>query len=81
MKKKKININYDQFMCLGLPIPNYDNGINGFCYVVNNKNNSVRKINLFIGEDDLANDIFIRINQIKSIVVFFVMEKKCIFVY
>ena len=62
----KININYDQFMCLGLPIPNYDNGINGFCYVVNNKNNSVRKINLFIGEDDLANDIFNRINKNKK---------------
>ena len=72
---KKTNINYDQFMCLGLPIPNI-NGINGSCYVINHKSNSIRKISLQIGEYDTANDIYNRINYKKSFVGIFCRENK-----
>ena len=71
----KTNINYDQFMCLGLPIPNI-NGINGSCYVINHKSNSIRKISLQIGEYDTANDIYNRINYKKSFVGIFCRENK-----
>ena len=70
----KSNINYDQFMCLGLPIPN--NGISGYAYVINNKSNSIRKIRFDIGEYDSCEEISKKLNKDKNYVYIFCNEEK-----
>ncbi len=71
----KININYDNFMCLGLPI-NSHKSLNGFVYVINNKLNSARKVNLEIEKNDFADDIYKKINKDKKLIGIFCNEKK-----
>ena len=70
----KNNINYDQFMCLGLPIPN--NGISGYAYVINNKSNSIRKIRFNIGDNDTCEEISKKLNKDKNYVYIFCNEEK-----
>ena len=60
----KISITYDQFSCLELPIEN--KCFFGTSYVINNKENSIRKINLIFGEDEKFKDICEKINCQKS---------------
>jgi ubiquitin C-terminal hydrolase len=70
----KSNINYDQFMCLGLPIPN--NGLNGYAYVINNKSNNIRKIRFDIGENDTCEEITKKLNKDKKYVYIFCNDEK-----
>ena len=60
----KISITYDQFSCLELPIE--DKCFFGTSYIINNKNNSIRKINLIFGEDETFKDIREKINPQKD---------------
>jgi len=61
-----IYINYDNFYCIELPIPK--NNIIGNVIVINNKENTIRKINLIIKEDENAFDLFSKINKDKKYV-------------
>ena len=60
----KISITYDQFSCLELPIDN--KCFFGTSYVINEKENTIRKINLIFGEDDNFRDICDKINCQKT---------------
>ena len=60
----RISITYDQFSCLELPIQN--KCFFGTCYIINNKNNNIRKINLIFGEDEKFKDICDKINCQKN---------------
>ena len=56
----KISITYDQFSCLELPIEN--KCFFGTCYIINSKENKIRKINLIFGEDERFKEICDKIN-------------------
>ena len=56
----RVSITYDQFSCLELPIDN--KCYFGTSYIINNKNNTIRKINLIFGEDETFKDIREKIN-------------------
>jgi ubiquitin carboxyl-terminal hydrolase 4/11/15 len=56
----RVSITYDQFSCLELPIDN--KCFFGTCYIINTKNNSIRKINLIFGEDEKFKEICDKIN-------------------
>ena len=60
----RISITYDQFSCLELPIEN--KCFFGTCYVINSKENNIRKINLIFGEDEKFKDICDKINCQKT---------------
>ena len=60
----RVSITYDQFSCLELPIEN--KCFFGTSYIINAKNNSIRKINLIFGEDEKFKDICDKINCQKS---------------
>jgi ubiquitin carboxyl-terminal hydrolase 4/11/15 len=60
----KISITYDQFSCLELPIEN--KCFSGTSYVINEKDNKIRKINLIFGEEEIFRDICDKINCQKS---------------
>ena len=60
----KISITYDQFSCLELPLEN--NYFFGTSYVVNEKENKIRKINLIFGESEKFKEICDKINCQKS---------------
>ena len=60
----RISITYDQFSCLELPIQN--KCFFGTCYIINAKNNNIRKINLIFGEDEKFKDICDKINCQKT---------------
>ena len=60
----KISITYDQFSCLELPIEN--KCFSGTSYVINEKENTIRKINLIFGEDEKFRDICDKINCQKT---------------
>ena len=60
----KISITYDQFSCLELPIE--DKCFSGTSYVINEKENTIRKINLIFGEDEKFRDICDKINCQKT---------------
>ena len=60
----RISITYDQFSCLELPIEN--KCFLGTCYVINSKENNIRKINLIFGEDEKFKDICDKINCQKT---------------
>ena len=56
----RVSITYDQFSCLELPIEN--KCFFGTCYIINSKQNNIRKINLIFGEDEKFKDICDKIN-------------------
>ena len=56
----RVSITYDQFSCLELPIDN--KCFFGTSYIINTKNNSIRKINLIFGEDEKFKEICDKIN-------------------
>ena len=60
----RVSITYDQFSCLELPIEN--KCFFGTCYIINAKENSIRKINLIFGEDEKFKDICDKINCQKN---------------
>ena len=60
----RISITYDQFSCLELPIEN--KCFFGTCYIINEKENNIRKINLIFGEDEKFQEICDKINCQKS---------------
>jgi len=60
----KISITYDQFSCLELPLEN--KCFSGTSYVINEKENKIRKINLIFGEDEKFKDICDKINCQKT---------------
>ena len=57
---EKISITYDQFSCLELPLEN--NYFFGTSYVINEKDNKIRKINLIFGENEKFKEICDKIN-------------------
>ena len=61
---ERISITYDQFSCLELPIEN--KCFFGTSYIINTKDNSIRKINLIFGEDEKFKDICDKINCQKT---------------
>ena len=61
---ERVSITYDQFSCLELPIEN--KCFFGTSYIINTKNNSIRKINLIFGEDEKFKDICDKINCQKT---------------
>ena len=60
----RVSITYDQFSCLELPIEN--KCFFGTCYIINDKENNIRKINLIFGEDEKFKDICDKINCQKT---------------
>ena len=60
----RISITYDQFSCLELPIEN--KCFFGTCYIINTKDDKIRKINLIFGEDEKFKDICDKINCQKT---------------
>ncbi len=60
----KVSITYDQFSSLELPIDN--KCFSGTSYVINEKENKIRKINLIFGEDDTFREICDKINCQKT---------------
>ena len=56
----KVSITYDQFSSLALPIE--DKCLSGSCYVINNKTNNIRKINISFSEDESFKEICDKIN-------------------
>ena len=60
----KISITYDQFSCLELPIEN--KCFSGTSYIINEKENTIRKINLIFGEDEKFREICDKINCQKT---------------
>ena len=57
---ERISITYDQFSCLELPLEN--NYFFGTSYVINEKENKIRKINLIFGENETFKEICDKIN-------------------
>ena len=60
----RVSITYDQFSCLELPIEN--KCFFGTCYIINDKENKIRKINLIFGEVEKFKDICDKINCQKN---------------
>ena len=60
----KISITYDQFSCLELPLEN--KCFSGTSYVINEKDNKIRKINLIFGENEKFKEICEKINCQKT---------------
>ena len=60
----KISITYDQFSCLELPIE--EQCFSGTSYVINEKDNTIKKINLIFGEDETLKEICDKINCQKT---------------
>ena len=60
----KVSITYDQFSCLELPIEN--KCFFGTSYVINEKENTIRKINLIFGENEKFKEICEKINCQKT---------------
>ena len=60
----KISITYDQFSCLELPIEN--KCFFGTCYIINAREDSIRKINLIFGEEEKFKDVCDKINCQKT---------------
>ena len=60
----KVSITYDQFSSLELPIDN--KCFSGTSYVINEKENKIKKINLIFGEDDTFREICDKINCQKT---------------
>ena len=60
----KVSITYDQFSCLELPIEN--KCFFGTSYVINEKENKIRKINLIFGENEKFKEICEKINCQKT---------------
>ena len=60
----KISITYDQFSCLELPLEN--KCFSGTSYVINEKENKIRKINLIFGENEKFKEICEKINCQKT---------------
>ena len=60
----RISITYDQFSCLELPLEN--KCFSGTSYVINEKDNKIRKINLIFGENEKFKEICEKINCQKT---------------
>ena len=60
----RISITYDQFSCLELPLEN--KCFSGACYVINEKDNKIRKINLIFGKNESFKEICEKINCQKT---------------